>query len=992
MGTTIAVRSRCSVMVRMENRRYYRQAPAAALIVLTAICGSASSATAQTPLPSTRSCDELKRDPQPAWAHEPDSLKPLTDCGYTLNADGEYATAQRVFALALELARQRKDRRFEAIALDGDGLTLGRLGQIDRAEPLLQDSLRISEELDDKDGMAEACSQLGHLRTTRARYEDARAYHLRSFALWESIGKQRGMAVALNNVGATYQSTGDYVAAAEYYQRSLDGLEQLGDRRRSATVIDNLARIARTLGDYAKGLELSRRALEIRTALDDREGIARSQTSLSESYRQQGNYTAALAALRKSLDLYTTIGVVHSAAETLNNIAVVYEAQGNYALAADFLRKSLALNDAKVGSASLTAEVYTHLGEVFFAQGDSARATQSITRSLSISARAGFKPQAADARLVLGRVATAGGQLTQAATALADVLRYRASTGDRAGRAEALVAMAEVDRRRGRFRTALAHATEARDLADAMELVHVRWPALTAIARAELALGRTAAARRDLDRAIDVVEDLRLRNPGSEETRRQFFADHLAPYRARIELALATGQTAEAFHVAERSKARALLDAIRGDQLPVTKAMTAAERSRETSLRTALNSANSEVSLGLGAEPRNAEQIAALKRKRDARRLAYEEFQSGLYAAHPELQGNRAAAPVVRAAEAQRLLPTTSAAIVEFVAGQDRTHAFVITTSGIRSIALTPTTAEIGRQVGRFRDQLAHRDLRASESARQLYELVLGPMRASLRGITELVVVPDGPLWNLPFNALEEHRGHYLIEDVTLSYAPSVTVLREAMRRRPDARSEPALLAFGNPAGLEPLPETEKEVTQAGATYGAGSRIFVGADASEDRWKAEAPHYAVLHLATHGVVDNASPMYSHLALARPALAIARTVLLEAWEIMNMPLHAAIVVLSACDTAQGRDRARRRDCWTDVGRVRRRVASRARDASGPSSQPAPPCSSARSIRSGAAAVACRRRARCSSPRSACMKTPGFEHPFYWAGFMLGGDGR
>ena len=973
-------------MVRMENPRYYRCA-ARILIVLLLCAGGRAAAAAQAPAP----CDELKRDPLPPWSDSPEHSKALTDCGYAFAREGDYARAQQVFAIALEMARRRADRSAEAVALDGGGLTLARLGHVDQAEPLLQESLRISEQLDDKDGMAEACSQLGHLRTTRARYEEARGYHLRSFALWEAIGKQRGVAVALNNIGATYQSAGDYVAAGDYFQRSLDRLEQLGDRGRSATVIDNLARIARTLGDYAKGLELSQRALEIRTALEDREGIARSLNSLSESYRQQGNYTAALAALRRSLDLYNAVGVVHSTAETLNNIAVVYEAQGNYPQAASYLRKALALNDAKVGSASLTAEIQTHLGEVFFAQRDTVRAVRALTRSLAISARGGFKPQAADAGLALGRVYTALGQPQRAAQALERVRRFREETGDRGGRAEALVALAEADRRRGRYRAALAEAIEARDLAEAMELVEVRWTALTAIGRIDVALGRRDEAGRAFEQAIEVVEDLRAQNRGNEETRRQFFADRLAPYHERIALALAGGQTADAFYFAERSKARALLDVIRGDRMPVTRAMTAAERGHETALRTALNSVNSEVQLAARAQPPDAERVATLQRKRDSRRLAYEEFQGGLYAAHPELQVNRAAAPVVHAPEAQRLLPDASAAIVEFVAGPVRTHAFVLSASGIRSVELAAGTPELGRQVRRFRDQLAHRDLRATESAQSLYTLVLGPMRDLLQGVTDLVVVPDGVLWDLPFQALQPRAGRYLIEDAAVSYAPSVTVLREAMRRRADSRAQPLMLAFGNPTGPDPLPETEQEVKQAGAAYGAASRVFVGADATEERWKAEAPKYGVLQLATHGVVDNASPMYSHLALARPVAGDREDGLLEAWEIMNLPLRASLVVLSACDTAQGQ---------VAPGEGLIGLMWAVFVAGSPSTLVTQWSveSASSTLLVGAFHQEWRGGAGVSKARALqraairVLRTRGFDHPFYWAGFILAGDGR
>ena len=127
--------------------------------------------------------------------------------------------------------------------------------------------------------------------------------------------------------------------------------------------------IARRLGDSARGLDLARQALAIREAFDDRQGIATSLGSLSQVYQAAGNYRAALDALGRSLELRTSIGAVHAIAEALINIAVVYEAQGDYAQAAAYLRRALALNQSKVGSTSLTAEIHTHLGDVLFLAG-----------------------------------------------------------------------------------------------------------------------------------------------------------------------------------------------------------------------------------------------------------------------------------------------------------------------------------------------------------------------------------------------------------------------------------------------------------------------------------------------------------------------------------------------------------------------------------------------------------------------------------------------
>ena len=980
--------------MRIKNRGYYLSL--AIIFLFTARPSSAQD-----------DCAPFAKDPLPALSDSAESSKRLTDCAYLLTNRGDYQRAQTLFEAALAMSARRADLPSRAIALAGLGLTLGTLGQADRAEKMLTESFQISEELRDSDGMAEASSQLGHLRTQAGQYEEARTYHLRSFTLWESIGKQRGMAVALNNVGATFRAVGDNTSALEYFQRSLDQLESMGDRRRSATVLDNIARVYRTLGDYGRGLELSRRALAIRESLDDREGMSRSLNSMSESYRAEGNYAAALEALLRSLDLRTAIGYVLAVAEAQNNIAVIYEAQGNYPQAIAYLRKSLALNSAKVHSEPLEAEIHTHLGEIYARQGLHTRAITSLERALAVSTKAGLTLQAADARLALARADISLDRLTLAEQQLQNVVAFRTTTGDRSGRAEALIELAEIARRRNRPEQGLTLATEARDMANAMEIPEIRWRAMTAVGRMNAALKRTDEARADFEGAITIVEDMRVLNAGGEESQSRFFANRQEPYRERIALALAASNTADAFFFAERSKARVLLDVIRSDRIPITKAMTDTEQRREVELRTLLTSANSELLFAASVVPRDETGVTRFQQKRDRRRLDYEEFQAQLYIAHPELRVSRADVPVIGVEEAQRLTSGPSEAIVEFVAGPTQTHAFVISATGVRAFALTTRTAEISRQVQVFRDQLASRDLRVSESAKLLYLTVLGPLRAVLAGKTSLVIVPDGMLWNLPFQALQDSSGHYLIEATSVSYAPSVTVLRETMRPRPNRPAASTLLAFGNPAfggsaakdtspqvrsGLAPLPETEREVRALATIYGASSRVYIGAEASEDRWNVEAASAQVVHLATHGVLDNASPLYSHLVLSPTENKRADDGLLEAWEIMDTQLRADLVVLSACETASGRIAAGEGviglmwavfvagapatlvSQWpVDSASSTALMVAFHRDWSGGHRQ----VSKARALQHASLAV---------------LHTPGFSHPFYWAGFILAGDGR
>ena len=143
-------------------------------------------------------------------------------------------------------------------------------------------------------------------------------------------------------------------------------------------------------------------------------------------------------------------------------------------------------------------------------------------------------------------------------------------------------------------------------------------------------------------------------------------------------------------------------------------------------------------------------------------------------------------------------------------------------------------------------------------------------------------MIPDGPLWEVPFQALQDASGRYVIESAAVSYAPSLTVLREALGRpAPAATADPARHGQGGlrraasapPAlslmsDLGPLPDAERQVRLIGGLYGSDrSSTYLGAEAREDRFKAEAPRHAVLHLATHGVLEENSPLYSHVVLS-----------------------------------------------------------------------------------------------------------------------------
>jgi CHAT domain-containing protein len=226
----------------------------------------------------------------------------------------------------------------------------------------------------------------------------------------------------------------------------------------------------------------------------------------------------------------------------------------------------------------------------------------------------------------------------------------------------------------------------------------------------------------------------------------------------------------------------------------------------------------------------------------------------------------------------------------------------------VQKLALSAAVEALQRSV-------AGRRLDFTAQSRELYRLLLGPVEELVAGIRRLVIVADGVLWNVPFHALADAAGRFVIDRHAVSYAPSLRLLAEMGRTGRSANSG-NLLAVGNalsgateePAALRgrslklaPLPDAEREVRSV-ARYYPQKRVLLGRDAAEREVKATAGRYGVLHFAGHAVLDDRSPLYSFLLLS--AQGEGEDGLLESWEIAELDLPAELVVLSACETASG----------------------------------------------------------------------------------------
>jgi CHAT domain-containing protein len=471
------------------------------------------------------------------------------------------------------------------------------------------------------------------------------------------------------------------------------------------------------------------------------------------------------------------------------------------------------------------------------------------------------------------------------------------------------------------------------------------WELYQLIGRVQWTRGEYALAQSNEDKAIAEIERIRRNVVGGDLVLKGFFEDKLPPYHDMIALMVSKRNSEGALVYAERSKSRVMLDALKHGRQNAEMFMSQTEREQEVALRTVLISLNRRISGEDRTETLGTE-LEGLRALRAAARLDYEIFKANLYVNHPEMLTDQNSEQF-GLSTVKSIWPKDDTALLEFAVTDDDSYLFAITSKrdapdgapDVQVYDLEIGKTQLAEKISHFKLRLSNPEGPIERPAEQLYELLVRKAEPQLLGKKNLIIVPDGPLWELPFEALKPSKAHFLLDERVITYAPSLAALQEMHRRRneladqrkPEGIKAPknsqqlrTLLIIANPSVLDEsqqLPATQalaqKLLNQLGRSR---VEMLVGPDASEDRAKTALEQHQIIHFATHGVLDNERPLYSYLLLAQqnktgrsqspaaqttmPIPDLRRDGLLEAWELMDLGLSARLVVLSGCDTARG----------------------------------------------------------------------------------------
>ncbi|MFL5731579.1 MAG: ATP-binding protein, partial [Chloroflexia bacterium] len=236
-----------------------------------------------------------------------------------------------------ELARAR------ATVLNAAGVLTTVQGNPTVARSLYEESLALSRDLEDKQGMASSLSNLAIIAHQEGASDAARALQEESLALRRGLGDKQGIAASLNNLGLMAQETGDHARAHTLHEESLALRRELGDTLGIASSLGNLGLVAQELGDYTQARALYQESLTIRRGLGDKAGMAELFTHLGSIAQKQGDYDAARDLYEQGLTLAREMGYRWSIALLLNHLGLVAQELGDYDRARALHEESLTL-------------------------------------------------------------------------------------------------------------------------------------------------------------------------------------------------------------------------------------------------------------------------------------------------------------------------------------------------------------------------------------------------------------------------------------------------------------------------------------------------------------------------------------------------------------------------------------------------------------------------------------------------------------------------
>ena len=845
---------------------------------------------------------------------------------HSLNATSQYPKAAEVAEQGIPIAQASGSKRWHAYLLEELGQSYSNRGDRRKALDFFQQALPLRSD-DEPVALANTLNLIGIAYAWTGDSFKALEYMERVASINHGRHEPMKESTNLGNMCVIRRTLGHLKKALELCTTAVAIKRDIGDQSGLSSVLDGLGSVYGSLGDYQKALDRYQEARAIRKKLGEAESEAMTVSNIGWAYGQLGEYEKALDFYGQALETFRKLTNKYAMGQTLSNIGVNWAKLGDYRKALDFHLQALEYRSEKDDPSGKgvtlnnIANCYEHLG-------DKQKALENYLEAVRLLRAGQYSRQLSNALKSLGVFYRNEGQLDKAFENLNEARAISTTTGDQANEAIALSELARLEFARGNF-------------TDSLKLI---------------------------EQAITATESLRV-NLKSQQLRASFLASVRQYYEFETEVLMrlhqqkpGEGFAAAALQVSERSRARSLLELLREARAELRQGIDPSLIERESTLQQSIADKSDQQTRLLSGKPTEEQKLAASK-EIEALTTEYDQIQTRIRQTSPRYAALVQPAPLNVEAIQKQLLDENTL-LLEYELGEQKSFVWAVTPDSVKAFEL-PGRATIEQEAKRFyqllteqgasvpNETLAQRNQRLDQAqtdfpqvAANLSRMLLQPLAAELKQ-KRLMIVADGVLQYLPFSALTlSDGGRPLIVDheiVTLPSASVLAVLREEFGQRKPASKLVAVLAdpvfsasdprlaqaarIAEPANHSSTSEVQRSATESGlsglvrlrfsrqeaeeiARLAGDKRNLKALDFSASRslvTNANLSDYRIVHFATHGLINNQNPDLSGVVLSlvdeqgRP-----QNGFLRLYDIYNLKFDADLVVLSACQTALGKE--------------------------------------------------------------------------------------
>jgi CHAT domain-containing protein/tetratricopeptide (TPR) repeat protein len=826
-----------------------------------------------------------------------------------------------------------------------------------------EEALALGVKQGDVVAQARALSRMARQSTYSGNNDLAQQHVSRALDL---LGQTNSSPAETNARGEAFTIEGELVEARGNFKKAKSNFDEalkllVGDRSGQARVHIFIGYINGSTGNLDKALAEISLALTLSRAANNRVGEGQALTALGLAHSHNDDQNGAIRLHNEASGIFRSIGDRHSEGIANNGLGQAYVVLKDYPLALTRFKQALELFEA-TGAMNGIAPTNCFVADVYFLSNDPDHALTYYHRCLNLSRSAGMTRIEEYALTKIARIYVTQQRFELALAEHQKIQEFYERIGDRRGLETALSLYGQLLSNTGRTKQAADVYQQALSLSREIGDKDAQIETLSMLARLHLTLEDPEVALPFIEQSVKLIEELRS-NVASPEFRTSYFSGVYQHYRLYIEMLArlerlhpGKGFAAKALLMAEHSRARLLLDLVNESRVK-SRGGTAQELiDREIELR-GLIRAQAMYKMELPANAKDQSEQAEVENQLNELKAEYQQVEAQVRQQNPYLSSLEQLAPI-SVEQIQHGL-RDGETMLEYSLGDERSYLWEVTSASIHMYEL-PARKTIEVLANEFyslittrqrfyeqRDQtqIAEAEARLPQVGNDLSQMLLGQVAEHL-GNRRLIMVVEGGLQNIPFVALPVPNapGTSLLEAHEIVFEPSFSALLAIRNNRSQHLSSPGKLVAviadpvvnrsddrvegqpPAPAATVPISDKEQanepgpsrlsrlahasEEADAISAVAPGGTTMVAKGFAASRETAMSPEvgrYQIVHFATHGVVDTEHPELSGIVLTMFDRNGASTNgLMPLHDIYSLDLSAELTVLSACQTALGKD--------------------------------------------------------------------------------------